>query len=704
MEQNIETTMTPERTEKKQRFLLALFLALAATYNFFIYNPIEAYITNADDFWFEFSALLPAIVLFSILSFAVIFLLIRLLPKKASAFVSAIVFSFTLSLYIEYNFLVTGYPIMDGGAVNWSSLADKGTLSTVIWVVLIAIALLAALWKTEIFRKVVTFLSGVLLGMLVVSTVSLFVASPPAGKSNVGLSSEDMYSLSQEENILVVVSDTFESSYFARALEEDPSLKDDFKDFIYYHDTTGVSTFTNLSLPVLFTGEDIEIGKYPSTAMIEAYAKSDFFDAMHSNGYDVRYYTRNVYMDQSELGKVDNLIEAGAASNASATVRVSELMYRFTMFKCMPHYLKQFFTVDTADFTDAQKLVSEDLFVQDDEKFLADITENGFPTASQSKQYIVYHLKGVHAPYNTDRNFKSVKYGSSTPLEDRRYEKSLSQIKIFKEIIAQLKKSGAYENTTIIFTADHGNLQRYNPLFLVKPENADSAFRESAAQVSLLEDYVPFIEELSSGRSFEDTKLGSLSETAERVRTVYNYDFATSYGTSLVSRSVVEVKGKAYDDSSYVTVRDEFAESAAKDKYSWGSAVELTPHAANAVVCGIHDDATPGSPRYAYSKTALVSLTLDSAPDRDLSATIDIAKVWTSSQRLVVSVGGTVVFDEAVAQGTPDVTFTIPKELVPEASLRLDFEFPDRIQNPVDTETLASFYDVSFNFNRLVIE
>ena len=47
-------------------------------------------------------------------------------------------------------------------------------------------------------------------------------------------------------------------------------------------------------------------------------------------------------MDQSELGKVDNLIEAGAASNASATVRVSELMYRFTMFKCMPHYLKQF--------------------------------------------------------------------------------------------------------------------------------------------------------------------------------------------------------------------------------------------------------------------------------------------------------------------------------------------------------------------------
>lgn len=126
-----------------------------------------------------------------------------------------------------------------------------------------------------------------------------------------------MYSLSQEENILVVVSDTFESSYFARALEEDPSLKDDFKDFIYYHDTTGVSTFTNLSLPVLFTGEDIEIGKYPSTAMIEAYAKSDFFDAMHSNGYDVRYYTRNVYMDQSELGKVDNLIEAGAASNAS---------------------------------------------------------------------------------------------------------------------------------------------------------------------------------------------------------------------------------------------------------------------------------------------------------------------------------------------------------------------------------------------------
>ena len=39
MEQNIETTMTPERTEKKQRFLLALFLALAATYNCFYLQP-----------------------------------------------------------------------------------------------------------------------------------------------------------------------------------------------------------------------------------------------------------------------------------------------------------------------------------------------------------------------------------------------------------------------------------------------------------------------------------------------------------------------------------------------------------------------------------------------------------------------------------------------------------------------------------------
>ena len=159
-----------------------------------------------------------------------------------------------------------------------ADLADKGTLSTVIWVVLIAIALLAALWKTEIFRKVVTFLSGVLLGMLVVSTVSLFVCISPCRKVQCqAVLGGYVFALSQEENILVVVSDTFESSYFARALEEDPSLKDDFKDFIYF--TRHYRSFYLLqTCPCRFCLPErtLKSANTPSTAMIEAYASRTF--------------------------------------------------------------------------------------------------------------------------------------------------------------------------------------------------------------------------------------------------------------------------------------------------------------------------------------------------------------------------------------------------------------------------------------------
>lgn len=700
-----EVTLTPEQKEKRLRFLSALLLAVAVSFSFCVYDPLEGFLSNSADFWFDLPALIPAMAIMFVAVFAIVFLLTRYLPKKASAIVSAVIFAVTIGAYIEYNFLVSGYPIMNGDEINWSSLAYKGTLSIIIWAVLIIGFVIFAILKGDIFRKVVVFVSILLTGALLVSAVSLFITKPPAEKSDVGLSTQNMYDLSKDENILVVVSDTFESSYFARALADDPTLADDFKDFIYYHDTTGVSTFTNLSMPLFFTGKDITLGDYSSTLLKNNYDTTDFFDYMHNNGYDVRYYTWDAYTSDNEEGKVDNAVKASASSSVSATARVSELMYKFSMFKWMPHYLKQFFMVDTADFSAAQSLTGVDVYVQDDLKFYNDLDKTGFDGDTAKKQLVMYHLKGVHAPYKTDRNFNAIQYDASTPLEDRRYEKSLAQVKTFKEIIKKLKDAGKYDDTTIIITADHGNLQRFNPIFLVKPKNADAAFRESTAQVSVLEDYIPTIKALAAGKDWSETAIGSLSETAKRTRTVYNYNFATSYGTRLTSKSTIEVSGKAYDDSSYTVVSDKFASLGDKSKYTLGSEISMTPEATNASVWGIHDDATAGCDKYTYTKTARVEVQFDKTPTDDMTVTLGISKVWYKDQRLVITVGGETVFSDTIAQNTKgDITFKIPAKLLDGDKLDIDFEFPDRVKDPNDEETLGSIFEHAFNFGKMSIK
>ena len=99
MEQNIETTMIWSVQKKNSGFARAVSGFTAATSNF-CYNPIRRTLPMPTTSGFEFSALLPAIALFSILSFAVIFLLICLLPKKGVRFrFNHCVFLYALALH-----------------------------------------------------------------------------------------------------------------------------------------------------------------------------------------------------------------------------------------------------------------------------------------------------------------------------------------------------------------------------------------------------------------------------------------------------------------------------------------------------------------------------------------------------------------------------------------------------------------------------
>lgn len=697
--QAVQQTQTVNQSTDRRRFVqlgMSVLLSLGFSFNLFVFGPVEAYIGNATDFWFGLDAVLPAILVCFACFFLLPFAVCRMLRGRAREIAHCLLFSATVALYVQGNFLAGGYPILDGEAIDWGTMVGKGVINTVIWVVIFALPL--AIWALRKNAAQLCLRIGalVILGLEVVTLGTLFATTQMPNGIQCYLSTEDMFDLSAQENVVVVLSDTFEASYMRRALEENPALENDLKDFIFYENTTGVSSLTYLSMSTLMTGEIFPVGADAVQGMRACFSQTDFYDVMHAAGYEVRYYTESNYMSPDQVGMIDNLVAHKVTLNREAKTSVSKLLYKFAFFRYAPHFMKPQFVVDTAAFGQAQALTDQPVYVPDDIQFDQDVRTRGFQTNREKKQYVLYHLNGVHAPYQWDRNLQRATYTDEVPYEDRRYEQALGQLQILKDVISQLKQAGVYDRTTLIFTADHGHQNRFNPVFMVKPAHADRDFALSQAPISMAEDYIPFLEDLAQGRG-DQARLYQIPEDLERERYVYMFYSNGGYGSYNDSRSTIAVRGAADDLDGYEIIRDEYNDTGGKKKaYRLGDAIDFDPSAPNAVIQGVFY-------KEPYSRTATMDLQLAQEPPGDLDAHLKIDRICHGDQTLIVRAGETELFRQTLSPGADHVDFAVPAGCIQDRQLTLTFEFPDTVKRPDDTEGLPWFFFESFAFDTLTL-
>ena len=105
--------------KKTRRSLITLLLcALALAFTAFIFAPIEQYMLNQDEMWFNLGDILPqSLICFALLTAAVT-VLGMLLPSKARRVYTAVVLGLTLCLYLQGNFINPDYGELDGRAVS----------------------------------------------------------------------------------------------------------------------------------------------------------------------------------------------------------------------------------------------------------------------------------------------------------------------------------------------------------------------------------------------------------------------------------------------------------------------------------------------------------------------------------------------------------------------------------------------------------
>lgn len=508
----------------KQKILPGILISLALSFILFIYAPVELYCSNLDEFWFGFGVLIRlALGMFavSMILMTAIYVILLMIHPVVYRLGLAAGLILLICTYVQGNFLITNLPPLDGSTINWNDylLLRKETLLLWAVVAVIIIALLIFL-KQQWFENVLMFISGCMTLMLLVTGISVVISAPSGkGTTDLYVTEKNEYTMSQDENFVILVLDTLDSREFSALLEEHPEYREIFADFTYYENMTAAYSCTKRAIPFLLGGDWYENDGDFTEYMNDVYKNSPLFEELKKRGYLLDLYETDLYtQDEDALADFDNIIHADYSVNSWIGLAKQEL--KLIGFRYAPFDLKRFCVTKKAGFDEEIRVDCEYRNCDDENgRFKEDLENNEFTADNTEKCFKFIHLEGAHAPfvYDKDCNYIDVQDGTYR----QNVEASLTLAAMY---IDALKKSGAYDNTALIVMADHGyngdssneyEFMRQAAMFLVKGRNENhDTMQISQAPVSyvdLPDAYVRLLDGQQSDEIF-DWKEGDTRE------------------------------------------------------------------------------------------------------------------------------------------------------------------------------------------------
>lgn len=513
----------------RENLRLEIASSLLLSFTFFFFGPLEIMLTNPIEFWFFSAADVTGLFFFCTFVCFMLTLGIQYLASYAGDKIlklcSSVFAALGFCFYIQGNWTFTDYGTMDGTPINWGSYSQWAVTNTILWILILLIVILSINTRIRYLAVCTYIMFGVVgtealtLGILSVSSIG---AKPDMNFTLEG--GREFQLSSNQNNIIVIVADGFDGRNFLPVLEEEPSFRQYFDGFTFYEDTCGTSLYSEESGITLLTGNQLEVGPTFCENIDTAYKNTNLYDILEQNQYDTRLYIRDKKMVSSEIGgQVANF--SSKREHIDKTAAFQEL-YKMVSFRYMPHIVKKYFWYTYIDFMKIQGDKSSLFFNYD----MYDLIREQGVTAEETDHniYQFYWIQGPHDPSNTDRYCQKLEHPVRWTQEayaDSQFEQTIGIVRMYTELIISLKKAGVYDNTTIIFTADHGLNVRPNPCFLVKPANAHGELTVSDVPVSMIEDYLPTLAYFITGeKTFGDT-IYELESGMERNRIFYEYSF-----------------------------------------------------------------------------------------------------------------------------------------------------------------------------------
>ncbi len=536
-------------------FLPALSGILCLCFTLLFAGPLFLYLSNRDELWFDiynmFPLILPAFFIGIIILAGLTTLLYRLHPTAGKIFIT-LVFILALAFYIQGNFIGCDYGELNGDTVHWNEFPRYAKESLILWLgIPVGAALTVKFAGYRNVSRIAAFAGFIIIGMQLAALSPKLLSGGMKPQDTRVITSAASNTYSSKKNIVLLLFDALDAELTNEALEEDPALKEELKDFIYYPDTAGMYQNTKCSAPYILTGELYKNEEPFSDYVEKAYRDTGLYDELDRQDFSYGLYAESTFVSKDMEGRVQNLRSNRKVPSSAAAF--GKMLYRFVLFRYAPHQLKQYFWFYSGDFNTLISLkddVDYELFPTEEQLSLYDLLVKGdFQIDNARNSFKYFHTRGVHKPYEFD--------GEMQPLspEDPGSIKEATKgcFRFLKDYIARLKAEGIYDNTALIVLSDHGyTLYHQNPSLLFKNYNADHPFTISDSPASF-EDLIPAFEKLAADDGSGKTT-GDIFGNAprDRVRPYYFYEWNTESGDWLPPIKVFEVRGRADDIDSMI--------------------------------------------------------------------------------------------------------------------------------------------------------
>lgn len=657
-----------------------LWPAVFLVVTFFIFGSVDMYFANQTEFWFSVWDVFLPCILCALIVVAVLLLLtagVSNFSKKTVDVLIALVFGLSLALYLQGNYMVIDYGVLDGKTIQWNEYNAYGILTGLVWILCIAAPLTLLFIKPQWFKVATKFGSLFIIAMQIVTLFVLFLTNNIYQEKQSVYTTENQFHLSTEKNVIVFILDSFDTQYMDDLLQEYPEVKDNFKDFTYFNNTLGVGPTTRESLPFILTSS-VYLNEEPyNDYLSKAYTSSPIISALKAGGYEADFYTHNNFAvtptGESPITNIE-IVE----TDIDDKISFLETYLKLISFRYAPHYTKSAFWIATSEFEQYQTIHSEfELYSQENiNLYNALMTEN--LCADRNVPVMkVYHIMGTHPPLDMDENLKTVDISETTGARQGR-----GCLKIIEEYLNQLKTLNLYDKTSIVIMADHG-MEDYcqRPLLMVKQANTSyDSMQINSAPVSYVSDWANTIVSLLGGETSGETVF-DIHESDTRTRNFYYYTWDDLWDAEYMPELYeFQINGKANTMTEAAFTGKIYRASSNGDyQYTLGQVCEITDDNfyLNAVKRGVTREATT-SGRYGwFHQDAQIMLELEKIPKKNLLLTFDIGAVNGNKQSIEVFVNGISLGESEILLGESKKQYIIPAELVNEKLLTIDIHSLD---------------------------
>ena len=663
------------------RILTSVLCGLGFAMTVVLRPILSFYLSNEGEFWFKLADVIWAVLVIFGGVAALLAVIHFLLPGKGQRNIrvlfAVLLCAAALCVYIQNHFMSSYLPVLTGDRIDWSLYAGWNTGSLVLWIGMFAL-LLAAFAARPQLTKSVTY--GLFALLLIIEAVTCGVELATAKHDNVKaegyFTNEGIYETSEAGNVVVLISDTFEGTYMNEILERWPEYGEMLSDCTYYDNVTGVSVFTYYSYAKLMTGQDFPVGEGDQTGISESFDRQTLIDKVRRNGYDLYYYTE-FSPTPSVADKLANYSDGELKPDAYWAWAIAKKLWKSTLFQSAPQPAKPLFLVYTSEYEEIKGMNSVGKeekvpFVENDPRFYWDLISDGLtPVSGTRPRYTLMQLKGIHHPVDIDTEFNEASYGDDVSIHDQKLIAAKASLNLMRVYLDSLKEAGTYDRTTVIMTADHGFNMRFYPMMLVKEAgSAQDSFRIDSAPISFQEDFEDIVSKLTAGEKFSDI-IASMNLTDGRVRTALDFRSVDgSYSARTTRKSTVRIQGKAGEESSYHTERDEFLLSEElSGNYQIGDKLISGGSPSNdaAEVYGLYG----GGKIYGHS--AVLDVGFGSGETRALNLRATLSNVTDVDQKVVFRLDGEEVSSVVIPAGSETETVVeLPEKTGNRWTLELD--------------------------------